>query len=136
MKVKEIMKKNFKSLNSDASIYEAAKIMKEENIGAIPILESKKCIGFLTDRDITLRCVAENQSAKEFKVNECMSKKVYFINENDNLESALKSMHQNQIRRLVVTNNSNELVGLINFNQIAEHSQEEGLVKEALTKVA
>jgi CBS domain-containing protein len=90
--------------------------MKSENIGSIPVIESeqtKKLVGIVTDRDLTLKILAEGLDAKSTKVEAVMTRKVMTCRAEDDLQKALDAMAEHQLRRIPVVDNSNKVVGII-----------------------
>jgi CBS domain-containing protein len=97
-------------------VVKAAKLMKSENIGSIPVIESeqtKKLVGIVTDRDLTLKILAEGLDAKSTKVEAVMTRKVMTCRAEDDLQKALDAMAEHQLRRIPVVDNSNKVVGII-----------------------
>jgi len=102
----------------------AAMLMKSENIGSIPIVENKetkKLVGIVTDRDLTLKVLAEGLDAESTKVDAVMTRKVITCLANDRLHTALDVMAEHQLRRLPVVTNKNKILGMISQADIALH---------------
>ncbi len=94
----------------------AAKYMKVGNVGSIPVVENeheRKLVGIVTDRDLALHIVAEGRDAKSTKVAAVMTANVVTCMVDDDLQQALDSMAQHQLRRLPVVDQENRLVGII-----------------------
>ena len=123
MKVKECMCKNVISASSDTSIYEISNMMKENDIGVIPICdENKSIIGMITDRDIVLRGVAENKNLESLKASDIVTKNhIIKLDINDSTLEASKTMSNNQIRRLPVLED-NKLVGILSIGDLARNN--------------
>lgn len=113
MKIKDIMSKNIISANENSSVYEISKLMKEYNIGFIPII-NKKLIGVITDRDIVIKCIfnKDNNSVKSYITTSIIS-----IDEDKDIIEALKLMSTNKIKRLIVTKN-NKVTGILSLSDI------------------
>jgi CBS domain-containing protein len=91
-------------------------LMKSENIGSIPVIENghtKKLVGIVTDRDLTLKIVAEGRDAKSTKVEAVMTRKVVTCHADDDLQKALDAMSEHQLRRIPVVDNDNNFLGII-----------------------
>jgi len=121
MQVREVMSPRPEILAADATIREAALKMRECESGIMPIAKNDKLIGMLTDRDITIRAVAEGVSADQ-KVTDILASEVLYCFENDEVKSVLKNMHDQQVQRLVVLNNpeQKDLVGIVSVADIAD----------------
>jgi CBS domain-containing protein len=124
MKVQEIMSKNVASLKSDESVQRAAQMMKQYNVGSIPVCCDGKLEGIVTDRDIALRTIAAGHDSQQ-KVGEIMSTNPTVGNPGMDVNDAAKVMSQKQIRRLPITDNNN-LIGIVALGDISvEPSQKE-----------
>jgi len=123
-KCNEIMtKKPFCCLPDDL-VSDAAELMKNEHVGSIPIIEDKqtrKLIGIVTDRDLTIRIVAEGLDAKSTKVETIMTRNVVTCNAEDDLQKAVDAMSKHQLRRIPVVDGDNKIVGIIAQADVAMH---------------
>ncbi|HUX79778.1 MAG TPA: CBS domain-containing protein, partial [Alphaproteobacteria bacterium] len=118
MKVKEIMTKEVKFIDPNLSIKEAARLMKERDLGALPVGENDKLVGVITDRDITIRALANGHDIESVTIKEIMTPHCLYCFEEDSIEDAAKNMGKNQIRRLPVINKDKRLVGIISLGDI------------------
>ena len=119
MKVKDCMCKEVTYLAPENTVLDCAKKMSEEHIGCVPICDSnKKIVGIVTDRDIILRTVACNKDASQTQICEIMTTKVCSCMDNDEVSKAENTMSNEQIRRLPVINESNEIVGMITLKDL------------------
>lgn len=114
MKVKEIMSKKVASLNSEDSVERAAQLMKQYDVGSIPVCSRNQVVGIVTDRDIAVRTIAEGKDSKQEKVSAIMSSNPVVGNPDMDVHDAAKIMSTNQIRRLPIVENNN-LVGILAF---------------------
>jgi CBS domain-containing protein len=97
-------------------VAKAAELMKSENVGSIPVVENKqtnKLVGIVTDRDLTLKIVAEGRDAKSTKVKAVMTRKVVTCHTEDDSQKALDAMAEYQLRRIPVVDNDNKILGII-----------------------
>lgn len=118
MNIKEIMTKSIVSLNVNDTVEHAAYLMKEYNIGSIPVCEGEKVIGIITDRDIALRSVAEGENFTKQKVREVMTSNPVLGTPDMDIQDAARLMSERQIRRLPIVQNGN-LVGIVALGDIA-----------------
>ena len=112
----EIMTKDAECCVPSDSVMKAAQLMKSEDVGPIPIVEDKeekKLTGIVTDRDLAIKVVAEARDPKTTQVEEVMSEGLVTCRENDDVQSVLKLMEDNQIRRIPVVDQSDHLLGII-----------------------
>jgi CBS domain-containing protein len=115
-KCNEVMTKDPVCCQPNDKVVEAAKLMKSENIGSIPVIENeqtKKLVGIVTDRDLALKIVAEGLDAASTKVDAVMTRKVVTCLASDDLQKALDAMSEHQLRRIPVVDNDNKIVGII-----------------------
>ena len=135
MKVKDIMSKEITSLSSEDSIEKAAQLMKQCDVGSIPVCSQEKVVGIVTDRDIALRAVAEGQNVKQQKVRDIMTSNPVVGNPEMNIDDAVRMMSENQIRRLPIVEN-NSLVGLVALGDISLEPSLQNNAEEALKNIS
>jgi len=98
------------------TVLKAAELMKSENVGSIPVIENEqtqKLIGIVTDRDLTLKIVAEGRDPKSMKVDAVMTHKVVTCRAEDDLQKALDAMAEHQLRRIPIVDANHRVVGII-----------------------
>lgn len=116
MRASELMTRDPETLTADATLVDAAKKMRDMDIGIIPVVESntnKRLKGLITDRDIAVRAVAEGKDVKSTKVSDCMTTDVESCNQNDSVRDVLDVMQREQVRRVPITDREGRLVGII-----------------------
>lgn len=118
MKVSEAMTAQVTMAQPTDSIQSVAKIMKSVDTGAVPVFESGRVVGMVTDRDIVLRAVAEGRSFAD-PVSEVMTDEVQSCRADDNLADAAAQMANHQLRRLIVTDEAGNLAGILSLGDIA-----------------
>jgi CBS domain-containing protein/uncharacterized membrane protein YuzA (DUF378 family) len=119
--VREAMTPNPTSVQSSVTILEAAKLMKSEQVGSLPVLEGDRLLGIVTDRDIILRVVAEGSSPRSRTAGDIASRDPETTTPGQDLDEALRLMARRQIRRLPVVE-GNRLVGMLAQADIAEEA--------------
>jgi CBS domain-containing protein len=124
MKIIEIMTQDPELISPDASIKDAAKRMKNEDIGALPVGENDRLIGMVTDRDIAMRGVAEGRAPETTPVRDVMSEKILYCFEDDSIEDAAQCMAEHQVRRLPILNRDKRLTGIVSLADIAQTGDE------------
>lgn len=118
MKIKEIMSKDVACLNPEDSIEKAAQLMKQYNVGSIPVCSNNMVTGIVTDRDIALRSVASGQDSGQRKVSDIMTSNPIVGNPEMDVHDAAKIMSEKQVRRLPIVEN-NTLVGIVSLGDIS-----------------
>lgn len=124
--IKNIMSKNIIFSDINSSIKDVSNLMKEYNIGFIPIRENNKYIGVMTDRDICLSIVTLNNINDSIK--SYISNNVLCIQENSSIDDALKIMEKNKVKRLLVKNKDNT-VGVLSLSDILNYTNNNDLIK-------
>ncbi|MCE5186058.1 MAG: CBS domain-containing protein [Planctomycetaceae bacterium] len=135
MRVREIMSTHVQQIRSDASVSEAADTMRNFDVGILPVLEGNKVVGILTDRDIVIRAVAAGLDPEETTVRDVMTSDVLGCSFDDDVETVAQIMEDNQVRRLVVLNDQQLVVGIVSLGDLAVKSRDERLSYEVLEKV-
>jgi len=135
MKVHDIMTSNVRCIGPDTSLREAAKLMGELDLGALPICDNDRLAGMLTDRDIALKGVAHGCDPEKTTARDAMSEGIVFIYEDQDVGEAARLFETKQIRRLPVLNREKRLVGIISLGDLAVNASE-GLGGEALKEVS
>src|SRR5471032_617289 len=118
MLVREIMKEAA-CVQAEETLEAAARKLKKDNIGALPVCQDERVIGMITDRDITMRGVADARNVSQMTVGEAMSVEALFCFEDDSVEQAATIMSQNHVHRLAVLDRGDRhLVGVISMSDV------------------
>ena len=136
MQLKHVMTSNVEVIHPDASLQDAAKKMRELDVGSLPVCDGQRLVGTLTDRDITVRAVAEGRDPTATPVRGSMTPEVVYCFEDQAVEEAAKLMKQKQIRRLPVINRDKRLVGIVSLGDLAVDTGNERMAGETLSKVS
>lgn len=115
------MSRNLIIMNDNTSISEVARIMKEKDIGFIPISNDNKIIGVITDRDIVVNAIS-NKCNLDTPVKEYATKNVISVNIDDNVSKILNVMRKNKVKRVLV-NDEHKLVGIVSFSDILNNNE-------------
>ena len=122
--IRDAMTTNPRGVESSTQVVEAAKLMKSENVGSLPVTEGDRLVGMVTDRDIVVRVVAEGKDVQSATVGEIASKDLVTIDPQQNLDEALRLMAQHQVRRLPVVEEDGRLVGILAQADIAQQGED------------
>jgi CBS domain-containing protein len=123
-KIRDLMTTNPATVSPDDPVIEAARIMRDEDVGIVPILEGDRLFGTVTDRDITIRVVAEGTNAQSTPVREIASTQLVTIDPGQDLEEALRLMAKHQVRRLPIVEEDGRLVGIVAQADIARAGED------------
>ncbi len=113
MKVKSVMHSGATWVDPSTPVSELAKMMRDQDIGSIPIGESDKLVGMVTDRDIVCRGLANGGDCETLTARDVMSKPIVYCRADEDVEDALQIMEKNKVRRLPVINENKRLVGML-----------------------
>ena len=132
MRVGDICTRNVISVNADDSVYAAAQKMREQHVGDVIVVkdDQERCIGILTDRDITIEIVANRIDPETLSVRDIMSDEVLMVDEDEDILEAMEMMSRAGVRRLPVMNEARALSGVISVDDII------GTLAEGLLEVS
>jgi len=121
MKVKDVMHKGVDWVSPDTPISELAKLMREHDIGAIPIGENDRLVGMVTDRDIVCKGLARDDlDLAGATARDVMTEGIHCCREDDDLAKAVKHMEALKVRRLPVINKSKRMVGILSLGDVGQ----------------
>ena len=123
-KVHEVMTDRPRCVTADTTVLEAARLMKSEDVGSLPVLDGEKLAGIVTDRDIVLQAVAEEKDPRGMPVREVASRELVRVNADEDLSSALQLMASQQVRRLPVVDDDGTLVGILAQADVAREAKD------------
>ena len=135
MIVKEAMHEGATWCTPDTPITEVAQLLRDEDIGCVPIGENDRLIGMVTDRDITTRGVAEGQELSSLTARDVMTGGIEYVREDDDLDDAIQLLENRQIRRAPVINAQKRLVGFLSLGDIS-HAAEQQQTAELVESVS
>ncbi|MGE0742231.1 MAG: CBS domain-containing protein [Hyphomonadaceae bacterium] len=118
MKVRDTMTRAVRTVSPETSIREAARLMGEADVGALPVASGDRLAGMVTDRDIAIRAVAIGKSA-EVTVGEVMSHGVLYCHEDEDVLDVCSNMAELQVRRLPVVDVDKRLIGIVSLADLA-----------------
>jgi CBS domain-containing protein len=134
MQIRDIMTSDVSTVAPNSTVNEAAQIMKNLNVGAVPVTNGAQPVGIITDRDIAIRNTAVNGNAND-QVQNCMSSNLVYGNPEMSVEEAAQLMAENQIRRLPIVENGN-LVGIVALGDLAVQDKSDMEAGNALSSIS
>ena len=126
MKLENVISKNIVALKSTTSISECAKVMKEKDIGFIPLFEDNKIVGVITDRDITVKALA-NKADIHDEVKKYMTKKIYYLDIKDK-DKIFDYLSEVKVKRLFITDNK-KVIGICSYADLIKLDDKDGFIK-------
>jgi CBS domain-containing protein len=133
--VRDLMTQRPTSIASDATVVDAARRMTEEDVGSLPVVQSEKVVGMVTDRDLVIHVLAKDLDPHMVKVSEVCSESPVTIGPDDELDVALQRMAKDQVRRLPVVEDG-RLVGILAQADVARtaHPESTGRLVEEISE--
>ena len=136
MQVRDVMTNWAECVLPADSLQEAARKMRDLNIGPLPVRgDDDRLVGILTDRDITVRAVAEGCDPRATAVQNVMTRDVVFCFKDQDVQEAARLMQQYQVRRLVVLNQDERIVGIVSLGDLAVETEDQKLAGKTLKQV-
>jgi CBS domain-containing protein len=139
MKAKDIMTRKPKSVTPETSVREAARLMKEEDVGVLPVVDrdgSDHLVGIVTDRDIAIRHVAEGHDSSSCPVREAMTSSVRTVREDDEVDAVMDLMGREQVRRIPVVDERGGLVGIVAQADIVREARDDKKAERTIEKIS
>lgn len=134
MQVSEVMHVGVRSVDVTETIRNVAKLMKEEDIGAVPVVQNERAIGLVTDRDIVLDAVAEEEDLDEPISKLLIDSGIYSVTPSTTIEEASRIMKKNKISRLLVTEDYRP-IGMLSVQDLALNTENDDLTGEVISEI-
>lgn len=132
---REIMTGNVKTASRQMTLREVARLMRDGDMGAVPVVENGKLVGIVTDRDIVVRAIAEGRDAQT-KIGDVMTTEIFSAKEDDFVFEAIRLMGDKQVRRIPVINEAGELSGIIAMADVALETEDWREIAETLEDIS
>ncbi|MBA2357901.1 MAG: CBS domain-containing protein [Actinobacteria bacterium] len=122
--IRDVMTSNPTTIGADEPVTRAARMMRDEDVGVAPIVDGDRLVGTVTDRDITIRVVAEGKDPETTSVREIASTRLVTIDPQQDLDEAIRLMAEHQVRRLPVVEEDGRLVGIVAQADVAREGDD------------
>jgi CBS domain-containing protein len=136
LQLKEFINYRVEVVHPNDTLQHAPEMMKDLDVGSMPVCEGQHLVGILTDRDIAILATAKGQDPTKTEVREVMTPDVLYCFENQDVEDAARIMRENQIRRLFVLNEDEELVGITSLGELATVTNDRAMAGETLERIS
>jgi CBS domain-containing protein len=136
MKVRDIMTAGAEVVSPDTPLAEAAQRMRDLDTGFLPVGDNDRLVGTVTDRDITVRAVAEGKDTRSSTVRDAMTESVSYVFDDQDASEAAQVMSEKQIRRVLVLNRDKRLVGVVSQGDFAVRSGEDDLTGQVVEDIS
>jgi CBS domain-containing protein len=136
MRVRDIMTRDVECVCPDDTLQEAAIKMQDLDIGPLPVCDRDHIAGMLTDRDITVRAIAKGLDPRSTRVRDVMTRDVIHCYDDEDTEAAARLMQERQVRRVLVTDHDERLVGIVSLGDLAAETGDPRRIGEVLQDVS
>jgi len=131
----EIMTRDVRTATRQMTLQQVAQMMRDGDMGSVPVVEDGRLIGIVTDRDMVVRCTAEGHGA-ETPVSEAMTTEIFSVKPDDYAFEAVRLMGDKQVRRVPVVTDDGTLAGIISMADIALETEDELEIAETLEEIS
>lgn len=135
MRCSDIMTRDVKTATREMTLRDAAAMMRDGDMGSVPVVEDGRLVGILTDRDIVVRAIAEGKDAMT-PISEAMTTEIFSVRPEDFVFEAIRLMGDKQVRRIPVVGQAGELAGIIAIADIALEMEDEREIAETLEEIS
>lgn len=135
MRCRDIMTANVRTVTRDASLQDVGVIMRDGDVGAVPVVENGKLVGIVTDRDIVVRSVADGKNS-DSRAGDAMTTELFTVTPDDFVFVAVRLMGDKQVRRIPVVGADGELAGIIAMADVALEMEDEREIAETLEEIS
>jgi CBS domain-containing protein len=132
MLLRDVMTKEIEGIPPHTTLTEAAKKMKSLDVGILPVREKENVVGMITDRDIAVRAVAAGRDPKNTPVRDAMTPEAVFCYDDQDVTEAAKVMEEKEVRRVLVFDRQDRLVGIVSLGDLATRMRDDELCAEVL----
>jgi len=136
VKVSEVMSRDVLVVSTKSSVQAAARQMKDGDVGLLPVCDGEGLQGMITDRDITITTTADGREPATLAVEDVMTPDVVYCFEDQEVEEAALLMKAKEVRRLVVLNRDQRLVGIVSMGDLAQKTGDALLTQELVKEVS
>lgn len=139
MKIQDIMTKDPSCVTPDASVREAAQVMKREDVGIVPVIEGqsgRKLVGVVTDRDIAIRCIADGKDGT-CRVRDVMSTDdLATCRDSDDVDNLMNAMRTEKVRRIPIVDERGSLVGIVSQADVLRKTSDTSRAGETVEQIS
>ena len=140
MKIQDIMTRDPSCVTPEATVREAAQVMRREDVGIVPVVEprsDKRLVGLVTDRDIAIRCVAEGKDGSSCRVRDVMSTAdLATCSADDDVERVMSAMRTEKVRRIPIVDERGSLVGIVSQADVLMKTRDMSEAGETIEEIS
>ena len=135
MRCSEIMTRDVRTATRETTLRDVAVMMRDGDMGSVPVVDDGRLIGIVTDRDIVVRCVADGRDTST-PVSEAMTTEIFSVKPDDFAFEAVRLMGDKQVRRVAVVSEDGQLAGIISMADVALETEDELEIAETLEEIS
>jgi len=135
MRCSEIMTRDVRTATREMTLRDVAVMMRDGDMGSVPVVEGGRLVGIVTDRDIVVRCVADGRDTST-PVSEAMTTEIFSVKPDDFAFEAVRLMGDKQVRRVAVVSEDGQLAGIISMADVALETEDELEIAETLEEIS
>lgn len=135
MRCSEIMTRDVRTATREMSLREVALIMRDGDMGSVPVVEDGRLVGIVTDRDMVVRCIAEGRGP-DTSIGDAMTTRIFSVRPEDFVFEAVRLMGDKQVRRIPVVTDDGKLAGIISMADVALETEDELEIAETLEEIS
>jgi len=132
---REIMSSSVRTASREMSLADVARLMRDGDMGALPVVEGERLVGIVTDRDIVVRAIAEGKDLST-PIGDVMTTEIFSASPDDFVFEAIRLMGDKQVRRVPIINETGALVGIIAMADVALETEDEREIAETLEEIS
>jgi CBS domain-containing protein len=136
MKINEIITRDPEVIRPETPLIAVAQKMNALDIGMLPVCDGERLVGMITDRDITVRGVAQARDPQTTRVEQIMTPEIIYCFDDEDVKDVAKTMEEKQVRRLPVLDREKRLVGIVSLGDLAVRTGKEQLAGEVLERIS
>lgn len=136
MKVQDVMTRDPRSVTPDAPARDAARIMRDEDVGIVPVVEGSRLIGVVTDRDLAVRLVADGRDGNTAVRDVMSSQKIATCRPDEDLDRVMDTMAREQVRRIPIVDERGALVGIVAQADVVIKARDDRKAEETVERIS
>jgi CBS domain-containing protein len=136
VKIQDVMTRDPRSVTPQTSVREAAQIMKDEDVGIVPVVEGARLVGVITDRDLALRIVAEGRDVASTVRDVMSSGKIATCRPDEDLDRVMETMAKEQVRRIPIVDERGSLVGIVAQADVVRKAHDDRKAEETVERIS
>lgn len=134
--IRDVMTANPDCVSERDSLRDVARIMKDRDTGVVPVVDGRKIIGIITDRDIVVRGLAEGKNLENATASDLMTKHIRSVRDDASVNDALELMSSAEVRRVAVVDKNDDLVGIVSLGDISISTNKDDKVGKTIENIS